>query len=605
MNHQLRLHHYNRQIEKLSQTIKRLERKFASWRLYSVLLTGLSFLLLFFFPIPLLFWISLSIGILLFAGLVVIHRRVENTLGKFRIWRSLKEESRARMLHDWKVIPETAISGKALPIEIDFDLRQVHRLLNTASSYSGTKRLQEWLMNPQPDFQVIEQRQKLVLELKNRPSFRDKLNLAARLSSTSIRGQINLGALHDWLDATVPIQSLNLWLIVLGILAVINVLIFILMQLGILPNFVLGISWGAYAFIYLSRFSLVADITSESQSLCDLLMRLQAIMQHLENYPQSKSPNLRKLLSPLLEAKPSKHIQRLMSTLAASNLRPNPPLWVLLNVIMPWDMVFARRLQQQKQELALYLPQWLDVWHELEALNSLANFAYLNPDSTLPKLSKTSVLSIKQLAHPLMPNEKRVANDFAMNSSGELVLLTGSNMSGKSSFLRTLGVNLLMAYAGCFVLAEDFQAGLFRIFSCIRVTDSLEDGISYFYAEVKRLRQILDALQAEHELPAFFVIDEIFRGTNNRERLIGSRAYINAIAGANGIGLIATHDLELSQIANENPKVRNLHFREHIEDGRMVFDYHLREGVSPTTNALEIMAIAGLPINREEIQKLS
>ena len=176
-------------------------------------------------------------------------------------------------------------------------------------------------------------------------------------------------------------------------------------------------------------------------------------------------------------------------------------------------------------------------------------------------------------------------------------MITGANMAGKSSFLRTLGVNLRMAYAGGTVDAVELEAGLFRVFSCIRVTDSLETGTSYFYAEVKRLKALLDAAQAEDSMPVFYVIDEIFRGTNNRERLIGSRAYIRALLNANGLGLIATHDLELAKLAEENPAVRNFHFRETIEEGRMVFEYQLRAGPCPTTNALKVMALAGLPVD--------
>ncbi|MCA9997375.1 MAG: hypothetical protein KDE56_16565, partial [Anaerolineales bacterium] len=188
----------------------------------------------------------------------------------------------------------------------------------------------------------------------------------------------------------------------------------------------------------------------------------------------------------------------------------------------------------------------------------------------------------------------RVGNDFRVEKVGQLFILTGSNMSGKSSFLRTLGVNLCLAYAGGPVLAVSFTTALFRPFAAIRVTDSVVDGFSYFYAEVRRLRALLDALQTPNALPLFFLIDEIFRGTNNRERLIGSRAYIQAIAGQNGVGLIATHDLELVQLADEMPDIANLHFRDEVVAGQMVFDYTLRPGPSPTTNALKIMRLAGL-----------
>ncbi|HVO41264.1 MAG TPA: hypothetical protein VMT34_01515, partial [Aggregatilineales bacterium] len=146
------------------------------------------------------------------------------------------------------------------------------------------------------------------------------------------------------------------------------------------------------------------------------------------------------------------------------------------------------------------------------------------------------------------------------------------------------------------VCAADLSVGLFRLFTCIRVSDSLADGFSYFYAEVQRLKALLNALEEPGARPLFFLIDEIFRGTNNQERLIGSRAYLRALVGRNGLGVISTHDLELIRLADETPLIINRHFREDVIDDRLVFDYKLRPGPSPTTNALKIMALAGLPV---------
>jgi DNA mismatch repair ATPase MutS len=175
------------------------------------------------------------------------------------------------------------------------------------------------------------------------------------------------------------------------------------------------------------------------------------------------------------------------------------------------------------------------------------------------------------------------------------VIITGSNMAGKSTFLRTLGVNLCLAYAGAPVNAERLQTALFRLFTCIRVTDSVTDGYSYFYAEVRRLHALLDAQKEPGQLPLFFLVDEIFKGTNNRERLIGSRSFVKALVGRNCVGIISTHDLELVNLAQSVAKVRNNHFREEVINGQMAFDYILREGPCPTTNALKIMAMEGLP----------
>jgi DNA mismatch repair ATPase MutS len=240
----------------------------------------------------------------------------------------------------------------------------------------------------------------------------------------------------------------------------------------------------------------------------------------------------------------------------------------------------------------------LDVWYELEALCSLATFAYLNPEFVFPTIEPGYIVSARQIGHPLIAADERICNDFALDTLGEVVIVTGSNMSGKSTFLRTLGVNLILAYAGGVVSAQELRVGLFRPFTCIKVSDSVVDGFSYLYAEVRRLKALLTALQDdENERPLFFLIDEIFRGTNNQERLIGSRSYIRALVGGNGVGLISTHDLELIKLADEFSQISNYHFREEVINGKMAFDYQLRTGPSPTTNALKIMKLEGLPVD--------
>jgi len=244
----------------------------------------------------------------------------------------------------------------------------------------------------------------------------------------------------------------------------------------------------------------------------------------------------------------------------------------------------------------------------LEASISLANFAYLNPDYVFPEFisdwkdQDRSIFTARGLGHPLIPANRKICNDFSLGKSGETFIVTGSNMSGKSSFLKAIGVNLCLAYAGGPVNAGSFHSALFRVFTCIRINDSIVDGFSFFYAEVKRLKALLDALQRNHPYPLFFLIDEIFKGTNNRERLVGSRSYIQHLIGQNGAGLIATHDLELIKLADQFPNITNCHFREEVADGKMVFDYKLRPGPCPTTNALKIMQMEGLPVTTNKME---
>ena len=176
-------------------------------------------------------------------------------------------------------------------------------------------------------------------------------------------------------------------------------------------------------------------------------------------------------------------------------------------------------------------------------------------------------------------------------------------MSGKSTFLRTVGINLCLAQSGGPVCAKTFSWTRLRLFCCIRVTDVLDEGLSYFYAEVKRLKVILDALQDTNPFPVLFLIDEIYRGTNNRERLAGSEAFLQALHHNRGLGIISTHDLELTRLAENNGHIRNAHFQESVQEGTLHFDYRLRTGPCPTTNALRIMAQEGLPVPQDLTKK--
>jgi DNA mismatch repair ATPase MutS len=194
-----------------------------------------------------------------------------------------------------------------------------------------------------------------------------------------------------------------------------------------------------------------------------------------------------------------------------------------------------------------------------------------------------------------MEKKQNRLNDVTFEHIGDMMLITGSNMAGKSTFLRTIGVNLCLAFAGGPVIAQTMHTTLFELYCCIKVSDSLADGYSYFYAEVRRLKRILTRLRESTPYPVFLLIDEMFRGTNNRERLIGSHAYIYALSETRCCGAISTHDLELIHLADELSQIKNYHFREAVIAGEMVFDYKLYPGPCSTTNALKILQLEGLP----------
>lgn len=589
-----------------SATLRQLNGRYAWLRLGIVLAGGM----LCFFALSaqnmLLFWLLLIAVLLVFNIAAYYHRKVQHSSVQLTVWAQIKATHVARMRLDWDFIPHGEGQAPAEhPFATDIDAtgeHSLHRLLDTTVSQEGSARLLDWLLTQTPHEATISRRQAQIRELIPLTIFRDKLTLYGTLSAGSPReraGKWSARPLLHWLEMadTAPLPRTPL--LALAILSVVNIALALLNALEVLPP-LWQISWIAYVVIFSTQWRAASSTFETGMALRDRITRLREVFSYLEGYDYRAGMLLAQVCAPFRDQahRPSAALRRLSRIIAAASIKGNPILWFAMNLFVPWDVYFAHQLRRQQARLAAEMPSWLEAWFELEALCALTTFAYLNPAAVFPTFTSSggALLKTTQIGHPLIADTHRICNDYEVAALGAVTIITGSNMSGKSTFLRTLGVNLALAYAGAPVIAQALETRLFRLYTCIRVTDSVTDGFSYFYAEVRRLRALLDALKGEDLLPLFFLIDEIFRGTNNRERLIGSRAYIRALAGHNGVGLISTHDLELVRLADELAQISNFHFREEVHDGQMVFDYVLHEGPSPTTNALRIMALAGLPV---------
>ncbi len=542
-----------------------------------------------------------------FGLVVAAHRRLDESLARYEGLRQVKRATLARMNLDWPHIPTITRPAPRYehPFEADLDIvgdHSLHHLLDTAVTLEGSRRLRAWLTDPTPDLARTHERQHLVRELAPRFRLRDRLIVNATVATDSHKVW-NARQLIEWLGRSTESQAIRRWLFVFSPFVAVNLTLLLLERLGWLPPL-----WQATFLIYFillyARSNLTEGAFHDAMTLRDTLQQLGAVSTVLERFAYGGTPHLKTLCHPFLDPadRPSGHIARINRIIISVGLRQNPFMWLLLNAIFPWDFFFAAQLNRCRATLAHRVPFWLDRWAEVEALCSLANLAYLNPAYTWPTVSEIDpsqpgpIFQATALGHPLLPDGERVCNNFTLEGLGELALITGSNMAGKSTFLRTVGLNLALAYAGGPVNATMLQTGLFRLFTAIKISDSVIDGISYFYAEVKRLKRLLVELEDEQALPLFFFIDEIFRGTNNRERFIGSQAYIRAVVGRRGVGLLSTHDLELTKLAAEMPPVKNYHFRDDVVGEAMVFDYKLHPGPCPTTNALKLMALEGLPV---------
>lgn len=564
-------------------------------------------------------WVMATFLLLVpFALLVRGHRQLEAAVGRHAVWRDHKRAQLARMRLDWEQMPPGQPVPERLehPFALDLDLlgeRSLHRLLDTAVSQEGSDRLRDWLLATEPDPARTLQRQAVVVELSGMDRFRDRLVLHATLATGKAAAAQKWPGrrLLDWLQARSDPAALRTPLLLLAALVPLNFGLLALNLAGMLPPLWFG-TWLLYGVIAILQLPRTEPAFRDASYLSDSLLRLNAVFAFLEQYPYRQHVQVAALCASFLAVgeRPSRYLKRAGRLIAMAGLRYNPLVSLLLNAAVPWDVFTAYRLEQFKAALGDRLPHWLDVWFELEALSSLANVAYLNPSAHFPELLvEDGTADIRpfvalQIGHPLIPAEERISNDYSVPHVGAISLITGSNMAGKSSFLRTLGVNVCLALAGGPVLADALRMRPLRLFASIRVSDSVTDGYSFFYAEVRRLKWLLDELgRDDATFPLFFLIDEIFRGTNNRERLIGSRGYVRALVGRNGIGAIATHDLELVKLADESTAVANYHFRDAVEAGKMVFDYRLHAGPCPTTNALKIMALAGLPVDGQDAER--
>lgn len=575
-------------------------------------------------------WLTVGFTVV-FLVIVRLHGRVLESLRRHRIYLALKHSDLARITRDWAAIPgQTNIAApEDHPFASDLDLlgeRSIHRLFDTTATVEGSERLSSWLLETQPDSERTARRTALVRALIPLEPFRNRLRLLGSVVTGDPHTRWNGDGLLRWLDQHRDAPGLGRWLAILGVLSVINALLFIVWLDGLLDSPVgqaptpwwLG-SLVIYAVAYLSVIRRAGHLFEEAEHLYSEIERFRPLMLFLERFSFAPGSPLVDLCAPFrTEPRPSVVLRRLGLLAAAAGTQKSELVRFVLNVLVPWDLGFSLLLARYKERLRDMLPAWLDAWRTLEAACSLASFGALNPGTVFADVEGGpgtadvghsggadgtgdveyggALLEAGQLGHPLIPEPPRVRNDFRLDSTGDLALITGSNMSGKSTFLRTVGVNLVIAYAGGPVVARSFRTRPMRVFTCINVTDSVNDGISYFYAEVKRLRTLLDELEREHPDPVLFLVDEIFRGTNNRERLIGSRAFLRELARGRGAGLVSTHDLDLVTLDEEIDGLANHHFRETISGRRMEFDYRLRPGPCPTTNALRIMEMEGLPI---------
>lgn len=389
---------------------------------------------------------------------------------------------------------------------------------------------------------------------------------------------------------------------------VIALFLFSISLVGVLVIFkVCSPSYLVYLFLLgltITAFNLksINRVHGEVTSLGAYLNRYSALIQHVEETSFSSS-YLNEVKSTLGAdgKKASEVMGQLASLIKRLDQRLNMLLGVVINGFFLWDLIVCVGLQRWYHKNGVQLSTWLNTLHELEAMNSLATFAYNHPNAIYPQLSDQIIFDAEGLGHPLIPDEERVCNSFSYSNQQRICVVTGANMAGKSTFLRTVGVALVMAGNGCSVVAKEFTYKPMVFITNMRAVDNLLKHESYFFAELNRLKMIVKRLKESGEL--FFILDEILKGTNSLDKLQGSMALIKQLLAFNGCGLVATHDLEIGSLAKTtNGQVFNNCFEVLFDDDGLEFDYQLKEGVTQSHNATFLMMKMGL-IPKENVRR--
>lgn len=346
------------------------------------------------------------------------------------------------------------------------------------------------------------------------------------------------------------------------------------------------------AFILKVTFEPLLKLTEDFDKASKSLKMYEYSFEAIEQ-SEFESEKLQALKNQVCDGKTtaSKAIKTLRSILSQLENRGNM-LYQPINVLFLLDLFWLRQTEIWKRKHGKSAEKWFAAVHEFDLLNDMASFSYANPDYTFPTFTEEKfVINAEELGHPLIKKDNRVSNSFEFAGQGFVGLITGSNMSGKSTFLRTVGLNLAMAQMGLPVCAKSFVFSATRIFTGMRTTDNLEESVSSFYAELARIKSLLDSINDE---PVFYLLDEILKGTNSEDRNKGSISLIQQLNSKTAFGLISTHDLTLSSMENDSKSIKNYSFNSTIEGDEIIFDYHLTDGACRSFNASKLMEKMGI-----------
>lgn len=578
--------------ETLVDHFERLHRRFGDVRLLVVIATLIAA------------WFSLHrdafspwwllAALLLFLVIAILHAEVLRKRSCAERAVAFYRNGLARIEDRWVGTGQTGerIDTHSSLYAADLDLfghASLFQLLSLARTRMGEDTLAAWLLSPSSVAQIA-QRHAAIAELRNRLDLREDIAVLGE----DFKVGIHPVELTQWAEA--PNQLTRPWLrplsLTLALAAVGTAVIWA--ETGTkAPFFAVIIAETIITAALRRQTSAVLEATSHALEDLQLLSSLLARLER----EQFESPRLQALKAELSShhVAGSKAIARLRAIVEYIHSLENP-IMRALNIPLMYVVQVAYAAENWRRAHGAAIRSWLKAAGEAEALLSLSGYSYEHPDDLFPEFVEGAPCFIaEQLGHPLIPIAKCVRNDVSVCGETRVLLISGSNMSGKSTLMRAVGINSVLAMAGAPVRALSLQLTPLQIGASILINDSLQEGSSRFYAEISRLRQICDL--AEMNPPVLFLLDELLQGTNSKDRLIGAEGVVRALLASGAIGLISTHDLALTNLgARGDHRLDNVHLQDEIEDGKMKFDFKLHDGVVTKSNGVELMRLIGLKV---------
>jgi hypothetical protein len=574
--------------------LARWERRIADIRLI-VFLAGLIMCSLVFGSGRLgIAWLVVPVG--LFAALIVGHERVKRAGRRASRAVAFYERGLARLEYRWSGTGETGerYLDPEHPYAADLDLfgpGSLFERLCTARTRAGEDTLASWLLRPAVADEIRD-RHAALAELIPRLDLREELELLG----AEIRDGIDPEALASWGSEPRVFASpllLSAVAALLAVLALAGLIGWLATETGPSPFFAVAIVEMIFAFRVSRR---VRQVIGALDRRTHDLRLLSALLSRLEQ-ERFEAPALARLRSALeTGGEPSsRRIAKLGRLLHLLQARENQ-FFAPIAAILLWSFQLALAIDAWRARSGPAIASWLASVGEFEALCALAGYAWECPGDIFPQIAPDGALfEAEQVGHPMIPESACVRNDLALGGPRQLLVISGSNMSGKSTLLRTVGINSVLALAGAPVRAGRLRISPFAIGATLRIQDSLQAGRSRFFAEITRVRQLVDLSRGP--LPLLFLLDEVFHGTNSHDRRVGAEAVVRGFLERGAIGLITTHDLALTSIVERlAPHAENVHFEDQFENGAMHFDYRMRPGVVRHSNALALMRAVGLEI---------